>query len=915
MASHCKQAPRLAPGLVERTSLLQHWLAKRHKSGHVLLGPAGSGKTTLALQWRSRLLSEGFDVAWMSAQPSDATEALMDALFAACDTIAPGLCQEAHLLYNRDRQSLLPSAIAISLIRGIERHGRDMLLVIDDYQNIGQHQAHAMVQTLLDYAPPNLHLLVISRSVPPLQLERLRAADQLHQLDVQDLRFSLQDTQEFAQQRLPTLAPEAVQRLHHLTDGWAAGLQLFALGMQNQPKRTQWHEPVKTPHDFIAYFNREVLYHLKPESLQGLVSLSPVHRFNEPLVIAMLGASVGQNLLALLETDRMFVMPVDEPQPGWWRIHPLFRELLLERFEELPDEQQRRSRTQLGNWFGAKGMLRDAVQLLVAAGEIDKATDWIECHARELFLNGELQRLVRAVAEIPRSYLRKRDSLTLWLGWTQLCYRQFDACQESIDRLEQRTHSAQLSHRMASAPAAPEQAHLCLLKFSLALQTDDLEQAHALLPEMQQTRSPSDAILQGGRRNLLSWYFSHQGLLRQARECLQGPSPYREDGRPLLDSSFGSMMGLVFLGMTYLHEADYRSAETALRAALSKAEATLGSHCEAACNAAGLLCEVLYETNDIPGLRELLERYGDAIEKVALPDARLSASLARSRLLALEGNFEEAQEVLSRLENTLSARKMLRITAALLHEQFQLNLRESATVAHSQTCLITLIALAERARDTHHHAAQRISQHAMLAQAQWQAHHLIALHESALLQTLEAKAQAAGRQWLSAMALAAIAKLRAGQDAAAHTLVLQVLRQAQAGAMVRSLLDLGSEFMQLVRDAHAHHTEGEPILGFYVDRLLKQADHANSLTAVQHSASRPNTEALSERELQILGLLASALPNKRIAQALGVSPETVKWHLKNIYTKLAVFSRSEAVMAARQLGVVASMGEGKLLAQ
>lgn len=909
------QPPRLAHDLVERADVLHAWLANRHKSCHVLLGPAGSGKTTLALQWRSRLFSEGFDVAWMAAQPDDEPEALMDALFAAFDAIAPEICQELHLLYNRDGQFLLSSTLAISLIRSIERHGRDTLMVIDDYQNIRAHQAHTMVQTLLDYAPPNLHLLLISRQVPPLQLERLRAGSQLHELDVQDLRFSLQDTQEFARQRLPALAPEAVQRLYQLTDGWAAGLQLFALGMQAQPKRTQWHEPVKNAHDFMAYFNREVLYHLEPERLRGLLRLSPVHHFNEALVVAMLGPSAGQDLMGLLEAQRMFIMPMDAPKTGWWRFHPLFRELLLERFEQSPEELQRSTRMRLGNWFGEKGMLRDAVQLLVAAGEIDQATDWIERHARELFLNGELQRLVRAVSEIPRSFLKKRDSLTLWLGWSQLCYRQFDACQESIDRLEHHLQH-QLLHaqrrRSAWTQASPEQAHACMLQFSLALQTDDFSRAEKLLPHMLQMRSQSDAVLQGGRRNLLGWYFSHQGTPEEAREYLLGPSQYREDGSPLQDSSFGNMMSLALLGMTHLHEGHYRQAETTLRAALSKAEAALGSHCEAACNAAGLLCEVLYEINDLQGLRELLERYGDAIDKVALPDARLSATLARSRLLALDQNVAEAQEVLLRLENAVSNRKMLRITAILLYEQFQLSLREHALSEQNHGCLVTLAALAQRARDKQHHAAEKISQYATLAQAQWQAHQLHEAADTTQLATLAATPQLAGRLRLCAMALPALALQRAGQHSAAQDMALQLLEYAQDSAMVRSVLDLGDGTMQLLRQVHDSRSKNHPILGFYVGRLLKQAGEEQASPSASTAAPRISADALSERELQILALLANALPNKRIAQALGVSPETIKWHLKNIYTKLSVFSRNEAIVVARELGVGLPAAEPKL---
>ena len=899
-------SPRLPQGMVERACVLDAWEANRKMVCHFLLGPAGSGKTTLGLQWRSRLISDGFDVAWMSMHADDEPEVFIEAMLAAFLAIAPRICQEAHLLYNRNGRALSPNAIAVSLIRGVERNGRETLLVIDDYQHVGHHETHAMLDTLLEYAPQNFHVLVISRSVPPLSVERLRAAKQLYELDVQDLRFSFQETQEFARQRLPMLAPDAIRRLHNLTDGWVAGLQLLSLGIMSQPQRTQWCEPIKNAHDFIAYFNREVLYQLDPASLEGLLRLSPVRNFSEPLVVEMLGAAGGQNLMAMLQRERMFIMAVDNgPLNGWWRFHPLFRELLLERFEQLPNEQRRRTRIRLGNWFGRHGLLRDAVQNLVAAGEIHQAADWIERHARELFLNGELQRLVRAISEIPKSYLHERHSLTLWLGWSQLCYRQFDSCRESIVRIERhalRGVPAQLSGRL-SIQAFPEYAHVCLLKFSLALQNDDLEGAQALLPEMLQMRDQRDAVLQGGRRNLLAWYFSHLGLPDEARLHLQGPGHYREDGHILLDSSFGSLMSAALLGMTYLHESDYRSAEASLRGALGSAQRSLGSHCEAACNAAGLLSEVLYEVNDLESVRQLVEHQFEAIEKAALPDSQLSATLAKSRLHAFERNFYEAHETLLRLEVVADERRMLRITAVLLYEHFGLCLR-SGTLQDARPYLLTLDALAVRALQGQHPAAQKIAQHAALAHAEWHLHRLDEPGFRRAVDSLQAHPQLTGRLRSKADALTAIAQARAGYKEMALATALQVLHSSREMGIVRSLLDVGGEFLDLVRQVQAKIGDSDQILGIYVDRLLLHADHEAS-PSNSSSTAVPRLDALSERELQILRLLVNALPNKRIAQALGVSPETIKWHLKNIYSKIAVFSRDEAIVMARQMGLVA----------
>lgn len=227
--------PRLESGSIERTRLLEPLVAARHKTCLLILGPAGSGKTTLALQWRAQVLTYGHDVAWMSVMPGDDAPTLLDALFVALDRVDTHIAREARFIYNRDSEMRSINAIAISLLRGLIPRSRPLVLLIDEYQNVADGWAHSMLQLLLDFAPANVHLVFVSRSVPPLFLSRLLDKDAVLELGFDDLRFSIDEVQSFVQSRHPGKPVRDALRLFDITDGSAAGLQLVSLDIKRHP--------------------------------------------------------------------------------------------------------------------------------------------------------------------------------------------------------------------------------------------------------------------------------------------------------------------------------------------------------------------------------------------------------------------------------------------------------------------------------------------------------------------------------------------------------------------------------------------------------------------------------------------------------------------------------------------------------
>jgi LuxR family maltose regulon positive regulatory protein len=886
-------------GAVERKQLLTRLAAARHRTCVLIQGPAGSGKTTLALQWRVQAISYGYDFAIVTVAPGDDTERLADNLFASLNRVDPALSREASFVYNRNGGGRSPEPAAIAVVRALTAHPRDIVLVIDDYHLIQDERVHSFFQILLDLAPPNLHLLIASRSTPPVSLARLRDQGELLEIGFSDLRFSVSETEELLLGQKLGLSAGDARTLYDMTDGWAAGLHLVSLDLRNRRAREKvdLQSRVRDADGFRKYFNENVLAYWSQSDIDALATLAVVQRFDQGLCSALFGPASGQELLERLQRHNAFLIPLEGAErAGWYRFHPLLRDQLNELFDALPADERRRAHAAAGESFGRRGFLREAVHHSVAAGEADRAADWVQDSAQSLFLRGELRLLVRAVAELPESTIRARSSLRLWVGWAQLCYRQLDACRESIEVLKQ---------TLPCGPACAEH-HLTMLKASLALQQDDTEAAEHLLPELEATSTSSDAIVAGGRRNILGWYYGQLNQGPTARAHLAGPPFLLRGGEPLLDSAFGSFVGECLRGYSYVREGKMREGERALREVLRKSESTLGPFCEAAACAAGFLSWVLYEMDDLAALRALLDPRMELIERAGLPDAVICACIMRSRMYQSEGSFQEALADVERLEEIAHRRGQGRALAMALAERVTIEVKSGAIDAAERT-VAQLRELESLHAGRRSNAALAVWWHASFAKADC----LAALRrDQDALDTLQAMMSSGifteklhAQAQLFARVAVLQGRLRREPEALAE--VAKAWRIAQQTGLVRSMLDVGNEVLVLGQRAVKAGLLDE-VAEFYLERVTERSSR-NGFRA-EPPPQLAAVAQLSPREVEILKALAALMPNKRIAQVLNISPWTVKWHLKNLYAKLGVYTRDAAVARGRELGHIGNIG-------
>ncbi|WP_413186002.1 LuxR C-terminal-related transcriptional regulator [Paraburkholderia sacchari] len=906
-------APRHRTRVVARERLVAQLIEARRKRCIMLQGPAGCGKTSTLVAWREALLPLGFELAWLTLAPEDDELAnFIDYLVASLAQIDPAICREAALLGGRGVDDEAVERTVIALVRGIAQRSGDLALVVDDLQHIANPRSHKALQWLLDYAPPNLHLVLVSRGTFPVSVGRLRDQDLVLELNMRELRFTFEESAQYLRAQLGEVSERDAREMHELSDGWVAGLQLFAIhlkrhrapsGMRSVTESLT-HTHLLDAHALSDYFEREVLSRLTANEVELLVRTSVCSRLCSSLCVALVGADQPPGevlaLLERLETDNLFIAQIERVgNETWYRLNPLFRETLLNRFRARSEAVQRAVHHAAWCWFRDHDLPDEAVRHALQAGESAAAANLVLEVARGLQVAGDLRKLVSLMHLLPHAEIEARIGLRMWRLQLQLYARDFEACETSIARLE------------ADIPAEDAQTRyrLALLRATVEVQRDDPDRAMEQLPEILNAPPDADSFAVGARAVLLSWLYMHAGDYEEARAVQLDPTRVLVDGAPLLGTSAGVLNSRCMTGFSHALEGQFTQVERIGRDVLAEAEQRGSGAAEPACFAAALLGEALYEFNDIAGARRLLEDRVDVLERVSIPDSVLRVLSVLAAAHWVEGHHLDTFAYLERLDEYATRQGVPRLQARSLAAQVQYHL-QCGRFDDAEADLARLDMIAARLAPTRpltHRDALALSEYAHVS---WNLAHEDFESAAMRLPALIALCAERGRQHHVARLrlLSALVDLKRGRTAAAHRGALASLRLGHRLGLVRSMLDVAPDVLAFAEQVVRAEPD-DAVLAFYVDRL-RRAGAATSLLAAPPATVRSargalprGAEALSEREAKVIGLLAQTLPNKKIARTLGISPETVKWHLKNIYGKLGVSSRDEAVARVRDLGL------------
>jgi LuxR family maltose regulon positive regulatory protein len=894
--------PRAAGRIIGRDRLIKQLLDARRMRCIVLQGPAGCGKTTAMVAWRQALLPLHFDVGWLTLTSDDnELTRWLDYLLASLAKIDPELTRDAAQLAGRGIDSEAVERTIIALVRAIAVHPRELVLILDDLHAVTDRGILEALQLLLDYAPDNLHLACVSRSGMPVSLARLRNQGLVLELDLRDLRFLPAESEEFLRAQVGSIERREAQLLHELTDGWVAGLQLLCIDRKKRVgadavDKAPRHVHLQDARAFADYFEREVLSRLPADEIALLERAAACNRFSASLCAALLGRSEAlpqtAALLARLERDNVFILPVEgADRELWYRLHPLLSETLRERLNRRGAAECQDVHRAAWRWFRDRGLLDEAVRHAVLAGEESAAADLLEQCARDLVIRGDLRKLISLVRALPLEQVQRRIELRLWMARSQLYARELDVCATNLERLKVDVPEGDAGNRFA----------LVLMQAMLAVQRDDTDEAMAILPELLQPPASVDAFAIGGRNNILSWLYMHRGEFERAREFQADTSRLLPGGAPLMGTASGILQGRCLVGLSHALEGHMTLAERVYRDVLHQAEQGGSAWIDPAYLAAALLGEVLYEANEIQGALRLLEDRVDVLERVSIPDSVLRVLIVLSRSHRLAGRHLEAFAYLERLQDYATNLRLDRLLAYSLDEQLHHHLQRNE-FEEARRLIDAIMNIDTRHPEADNSTLGEIAIIRRRAEIRW--HLAMGDFENAAAQLgpLLSICEARGRRQLVAQfkLQSALINRRLGQLAPMRSDVSDALRLGQRLGLVRSLLDVDAAAIGLIND-FVRENEPDPLLTFYIERLEAAAKAGIAVSTGRATPSPDNREILSDRESEVMRLLGEAMPNKKIARTLGLSPETVKWHLKNIYGKLSVSSRDEAVARMRDL--------------
>jgi LuxR family maltose regulon positive regulatory protein len=869
---------------VAREQLLEKLQRERHSCLQLVTGSAGFGKTTLMAQWRQQLIKNGAQVAWLSLSPEDSMlESFCVSLLGALRQA--GLPLDGDLLLLAGPEAINTQAMASLLINALARVSAELYVMLDDFQHAADVRIAQLMQALIDGAPHHLHVVLASRSTPPLLLGRLRAMGELCEVDCAGLSFDFSESLAFLKAHLDQgVGLDAAHAIHDLTDGWPIGLQLMSIALKANPKKGV-KGTVLLPDSAAlrAYLSEDVVADLPTELFDFLQKISILRRFNVDVAAHVTGSARAAQLIAAVEERNLFIQPVDLPgNRQWYRLHPLFVEFLIQRLQASGTDIAQLHR-RASAWFEQAGLVPESLRHGLHCDDFTVVTQLLERVQPSYRSVSHLSQFMRWLEQVPLLELTRHPSLMLLGIWGAVLTVLTSKAQAWITAFE-------------SAPQAPQWAHqLQLLKASLAMHGDDETRCLSLL-ELPVDQTADNPFIEQVRVGMTITCLGLAGRHTEARSLFNGPF-----GRCLRNSNDEmALMGMTAMTTSVMLEGRVLEAERMGSPVLAQAETVHGRRSVSACASATIMAEVYYELDRLEDAREVLANRLDIL-RFSAPGYMIGAALCHARLLDLQDSPRSALEYLNQKEEHFRALGLDRGTARMIDEQLRITLK-CADWRHAETLQVVLDDLARSHRgasscDVEVMTLAALSK-ARLALARWQP-------EAALqaLDIVERHASELGRgQWRVKVELLrafALAELERNAEA------LESLRSAVASGyrlgLVRTFLDEGEAFQSLLPKLDLAE---DAVLGAYYQKLVAETPDLPPIEADKSSSAATESTreqaSLTRREQDIIDLLEQSMSNKRIALALNLSLQTVKWNLKNIFFKFGVSSRYDAIIVARR---------------
>ena len=850
-----------------------HLFARLDKGKHgkliLVSAPAGFGKTTLLSTWAEQV---DFPVAWLSLDEMDNAPApFLTYLVAALQTIDPGI-GESLLPALQSPQPPAPRTVLPRLITNLAGYP-EMLLVLDDYHLITEKAVHDILNDLIQHMPPSLHLVLATRVDPPLPLPRLRGRQQLTELRTADLRFSLEEADQLLNQvKALQISDRHVAALTLRTEGWITGLQMAVLSMHNRADVHQFIESFTGSNRYILDYLLEEVLNQQPQEIRDfLLRTSILTKLCSGLCTAVTGISNSQHMLEELERANLFLIPLDDHR-GWFRYHHLFADLLRQRLMQrnadvLPALHMRASR-----WYAANGELGAAIEHAIAAEAFDDVIQLLKKYIQFIWEYGDQTRLSKWLAALPDDIIKEHPVILAHHAFA-LCYA--GQHQEAEAQLQAAGTNSEPFHSMASTV----RSFYSLYSGDISAATSFAEEALTGLPADQHMWRALALSIQGDIYAYSGRFYNCEDIweraLRQAETagCIffalwvtaklviarkrlgklrEAANTFEKQSKRAKESGYSQVS---FPGALYAVMSDVLLEWNQTDDAIHYAEMGL-SLSESQNYAAGIawsslaLIPASFAQRGISGVEEAIRQTEKQLQEHKLPKWTLNwLSSWKARVAIAQGRLADAE--------------------CILHERGIILDGDFGFPKEVEYLALVRLLIAKRQLDD-----------------AW-----------VLLARLQAQLESMGwvDKLVQAKLLQALILQEEGNDEDSLDILKGILPLAEREGYLCVFLNEGPPMAKLLYKAMQ-----VGIAPQWMNKLLAAFPLVEPLQTPQALLIKP----LSPREMDVLAQIATGASNQEITIALHIALGTVKNHLKNIYAKLDVHSRTQALNKARSLGLI-----------
>ncbi len=871
------------PGLIEQ---LNGGLSSGRKLT-LVSAPAGFGKTTLVSAW---VASCGQPVAWLSLDEGDNDPTgFLTYLVAALQALAPHIGAGALAALQSPQPPSIESLLT-ALLNEIVTVSDNFILVLDDYHVVDSQPVDQALVFLLEHLPPQMHLVIATREDPSLPLARLRARNQLTELRAADLRFTPSEATEFLNRVMGlNLAAENIAALETRTEGWIAGLQLAAISMRGHKDITSFIKSFTGSHHFVLdYLVEEVLGQQSESVHTFLLRTSILDRMCGSLCDAVLldPSASGQETLEYLERANLFIVPLDNER-RWYRYHHLFGDLLRKRLgQSLTPGDIAELHIRASEWYEDQGLEIEAFHHAVAANDVDRAARLVEGKGMPLHFRGAVAPVLNWLESLPKTVLDANPSLWTTYASVLLVSGQQTAAEQKLQSAEAALKGAGSVPNQGDGPGDKTRdtiGRIAAIRATLALNQYQVETGIAQSQRALEYLHPDNLSF----RTFTIWKLGYAYQLQGDRAAAS--RAYTEANS--ISQASGNMITTIAatIGLGNLQES-----ENQLHLAARTYQRVLqmfGDQPLPVANHAHLgLARIYYEWNDIDAAHQHAQQSVQLARQLENADAFVRCEVFLARLKLTQGDVTGAGAMLGETEQAVRQHNFVPRMPEVAAAQVLVLLRQGD------------VAAAARLVQTHD---LPISQ-ARVFLAQGDTSKALALL-SPLRQQMEAKDWQDER--LKVMVLQAVALRAHDEKVEAAQLLGDALALAEPGGFIRLFVDEGEPMRLMISDFRLliekqPRGQDHKLLG-YVDKLLAAFVQPEGLSPSKISTLTPKlVEPLSQRELDVLRLIAEGLSNHEIGARLFLALDTVKGHNRRIFDKLQVQRRTEAIARARELGLL-----------